>query len=66
MNLTTLTDDELGELQRAVSIEQQNRATLSGIPLQIAELATQYRAGGGTTDDLLDALEPEPDDEVTP
>lgn len=65
MDLTTLTDDELGTLQRDVSAEQQHRATLSGIPLQIAELATQYRDGGGNSDDLLDALEPAPDQETT-
>lgn len=58
MDLTTLTDDELGELCRDVSAERNRRATLSGIPLQVAELATQYRAGGGDPDALLDALDP--------
>lgn len=56
MDLTTLTDDELGQLQRDVSEEQRTRATLSAIPLQITELAAQYRDGGGDPDALLDAI----------
>lgn len=60
VDLSTMPDDELAHLQRDVSAEQRQRAALSSIPLQIADLATQYRAGGGNTDDLLDALEPSP------
>lgn len=60
MDPTTLTDEQLSQLARDVNAEQQRRATLSGIPLQIAELAAQYSAGGGDTDALIDALEPAP------
>lgn len=59
MDLTTLTDDELGQLHSDVAAEKHRRDTLSGIPLQIAELAAQYRNGGGDEDALIGALTPE-------
>lgn len=59
MDLTTLTDAELGQLQLDVSTEKRHRDALSGIPIQIAELAAQFRAGGGTEAALQDALTPE-------
>ena len=59
MDLTALTDDELGQLHSDVAAEKHRRDTLSGIPLQIAELAAQYRDGGGDEDALIGALTPE-------
>ena len=59
MDLTTLTDDELGQLHSDVAAEKHRRDTLSGIPLQIAELAAQFRDGGGDEQALADALTPE-------
>lgn len=58
MDFNTLTDEQIGIIQREATEEQNRRAVLSGIPLQIAELAAQYRDGGGDPADLIEALDP--------
>lgn len=47
MDYSTLTDEELSTIQRDASAEQNRRAFLTGVPMQITELAEQYRDGGG-------------------
>ena len=59
MDLTTLSEEALSDLHRGVVAEKQRRDNLSGIPLQIAELAAQYRSNGGDEAALQDALTPE-------
>lgn len=57
MDLTTMTDDELDDLRRAVLNEQERRANLAAIPAQIADLAGKYRDGGGDEQALTAALD---------
>lgn len=52
MDLTTLTNEELGEHHNAVLVEQERRQALAIIPGQIADLTAQYVAGGGNPEDL--------------
>ena len=56
MNLTALTDEELGDHLNAVLAEQERRQHLATIPQTMAHLATQYREGGGEQTALLAAI----------
>lgn len=52
MDLTTLTDDDLDALRVDVLNEQERRARLASIPVQISDLAARYIADGGDPADL--------------
>lgn len=56
MDLTTLTDDDLGALRVAVATEQERRQAIATIPAQVAQLAGVYTAGGGDPADLRTAI----------
>lgn len=59
MDLTALTDGELGAHRIAVITEVERRANLAAIPEQIEALAKVFRDGGGDEQALTDALTPE-------
>lgn len=56
MNLKELTDEQLDAHRVEVLTEIERRQRLESIPAQVRDLATDYRAGGGDTSVLLDAL----------
>lgn len=56
IDLSTLTDEQLGQLRVDVLTEQERRANLAQIPATISELADQYEAGGGSRQALIDSL----------
>jgi hypothetical protein len=56
MDLSTLSDDELGAHLNAVLAEQERRASLRNVPAQVAQLAATYEAGGGSRADLIAAV----------
>ncbi len=56
-DLTSLTDDGLDTLRRAVLGEIERRTALATIPETVAGLARTYAAGGGDPADLVGALE---------
>lgn len=56
MDYSTLTDEELSAIQRDATAEQNRRAFLSGVPMQVTELAAQYRDGGGDQAALEEAV----------
>lgn len=56
MDYSAMTDEELSAIQRDATAEQSRRAFLSGVPMQISELAEQYREGGGEQGVLEDAV----------
>lgn len=55
-DLSTLTDEQLEEQRVAILTEQENRQRMSAIPDQIKDLADQYEAGGGSRQELFDAI----------
>lgn len=56
MDLTQLNDDELNTHLNAVLAEQERRQHLATIPLTVAQLAVQFREGGGEQTALLAAI----------
>jgi len=56
MNLTDLTDEQLNEHENAVLAEKERRQRLATIPATVAQLAAQYREGGGEQSSLLAAI----------
>lgn len=56
IDLSTLTDEQLDEQRVAILTEQERRQRMSAIPNQIKDLADQYEAGGGSRQELLDAI----------
>lgn len=56
MNLTELTDDQLADHLNAVLAEQERRQHLATIPQTVAQLASQFREGGGEQTALLAAI----------
>lgn len=56
IDLSTLTDEQLDEQRVAILTEQERRQRMSAIPSQIKDLADQYEAGGGSRQELLDAI----------
>lgn len=57
MDLTTLTDDEFADHERAVKMERERRDNLARIPDTITVLSRAYVASGGDPDDLKGALD---------
>lgn len=57
MDFQSMNDEQLAEIQRSATVERNRRDVISGIPLQVAELAAQYREGGGDEAALRDALD---------
>ncbi|ALY09557.1 hypothetical protein LAROYE_30 [Arthrobacter phage Laroye] len=57
MDLHALSDSELSEHLNAVLAEQERRQRLATIPATVAELAAQYRSGGGEQAALITAIE---------
>lgn len=58
MELTQLSDDELSQHLNAVLGEQERRQRLANIPATVAQLAAQYRDGGGDQTELETAITP--------
>lgn len=58
LDVESLTDSELRDVQRDATLEQKRRAALEAIPMQIEEMAEQYRAGGGQQATLEAAIAP--------
>lgn len=56
MNLTELTDQELSDHENAVLAEKERRQRLATIPHTVAQLANQFRDGGGEQAALLAAI----------
>lgn len=56
MDLKTMADEELETLRIGIAAEQERRYRLAAIPQQVAQLATQYREGGGEQDALVAAI----------
>lgn len=56
IDLSTLTDEQLDEQRVAILTEQERRQRMAMIPDQIKGLADQYEAGGGSRQELLDAI----------
>lgn len=59
IDLTTLTDDEFTDHERAVRMERERRDNLDRIPDTITDLSRAYTASGGDPADLVNALSPE-------
>lgn len=51
-----LTDDDLDQLRRDVTAEQERRDNLARIPEDIAVMAAKFREGGGEESALTDAI----------
>ncbi len=58
MDLTQLSDLELSEHLDTVLAEQERRQRLANIPATVAQLAAQYREGGGEQTALETAITP--------
>lgn len=58
MDLTQLTDEELAGHLDQVLAEQERRQRLANIPATVAQLAAQYREGGGDQTALETAITP--------
>lgn len=56
IDLSTLTDEQLDEQRVAILTEQERRQRMSAIPDQVKDLADQYEAGGGSRQELLNAI----------
>ena len=56
IDLSTLTDEQLDEQRVAILTEQERRQRMSTIPNQIKDLADHYEAGGGSRQELLNAI----------
>lgn len=56
MDLAKLTDEELNAHENAVLAEKERRQRLATIPETMAQLATQFREGGGEQAALLAAI----------
>ncbi len=56
IDFSTLTDEQLDEQRVAILTEQERRQRMSAIPDQIKGLADQYEAGGGSRQELLNAI----------
>lgn len=56
MELHNLTDAQLDDHLNAVLAEQERRRNLATIPQTMAQLAAQYREGGGEQTALLAAI----------
>lgn len=56
VDLTTYSDEELTALRTEVNNETVRRAQLRAMPDQIRQNATDYKAMGGNTDDLIAAI----------
>jgi hypothetical protein len=56
MDLTALTDQELTDHENAVLAEKERRQRLATIPATVAQLAAQFREGGGEQTALLAAI----------
>lgn len=57
-DIQALTDEEFEALQGLVLADQRRRFTLRQIPADIASLAQQYRADGGSEEALAAAVAP--------
>lgn len=58
MDLTTLTDSELTDHERAVRMERERSDNLARIPSTITDLASAYTESGGDPADLAGELDP--------
>lgn len=58
LDLTTLSDEDFAEHERAVRMERERRDNLARIPDTIADLARAYTASGGDCADLVEAVQP--------
>lgn len=56
MELSQLSDSELSDHLNAVLAEQERRQRLASIPLTVAQLAGQFREGGGDQSALIAAI----------
>lgn len=56
MDLTKLTDLELSDHENAVLAEKERRQRLATIPATVAQLAAQFREGGGDQATLLASI----------
>ena len=56
MDYKKMTDEQLKEARAAILTEQERRANLEQIPAAIQELATKYKEGGGSQEELLRAV----------
>ena len=56
IDLTTLSDEEIQSLQDQLDAERTRRVYLSRAPQQVAEIASQYVAAGGSITALTEAL----------
>lgn len=66
LNLDPYTDEDLGNLLNQIRTEQEKRANLARIPIQMAEMQAQFIAQGGEPEAIAEALAaplpaPEPD-----
>ncbi|MGC0370765.1 hypothetical protein [Microbacterium sp. SLBN-111] len=61
MDLTTLTDEQLAEHLNAVLAEQERRQRLAAVPQQLATMAAQYVADGGSREVIIEAVTGAPD-----
>ena len=58
IDLATLTDRDLAELQTMTAWEINRRLTIAGGPVKLAALFAEYEAAGGDRGLLLDAVDP--------
>lgn len=58
IDLATLTDRDLAELQTMTAWEINRRLTIAGGPTKLAALFAEYEAAGGDRGLLLDAVDP--------
>ena len=59
MQYTDMTDEQLEQVRLDVISEQERRQRRDMIPLQIADLAQQYRDAGGEQETLETAVTPD-------
>lgn len=53
MDISTLSDEELAEIETDIINEKERRQNLANIPGQVAMLSQRFIDGGGNPDDLV-------------